>query len=347
MRDIVMDTETTGLDHRKGDRLVEIGCIELINRIPTGREFHAFINPQGRDVHPDAERIHGITTAFLADKPKFDDVVDRFLDFIGNDGQLVIHNANFDMGFINMELDRIGRPPIPGDRVVDTLATEWLYLDLVDEASPDPATFPEFDEGLRAAMKEELHLFAANVLLTDRSMFELVNGTDTFVDARLARHYGIPEPSSPGFGSVTLDDRAGIVGRSGWLTALSYPTRTSPVRRGKWVVENLLCIDLDDPPPNVQPLAEEPPDDGTTPSMREQLEAPELIRGGELHAPARAPGAQAELVAPGGQQQLRLERHAERVVLEEAPFRAQARVAASARRAAAGHSDPRPRRPRR
>lgn len=122
MRDIVMDTETTGLDHRKGDRLVEIGCIELINRIPTGREFHAFINPQGRDVHPDAERIHGITTAFLADKPKFDDVVEQFLDFIGNDGQLVIHNANFDMGFINMELDRIGRPAIPGDRVVDTLA---------------------------------------------------------------------------------------------------------------------------------------------------------------------------------------------------------------------------------
>ncbi len=121
-RDIVMDTETTGLDHRKGDRLVEIGCIELINRIPSGREFHCFINPQGRDVHPDAERIHGITTAFLADKPKFQDVVDQFMEFIGNDGQLVIHNANFDMGFINMELDRIGRPPIPGDRVIDTLA---------------------------------------------------------------------------------------------------------------------------------------------------------------------------------------------------------------------------------
>ena len=121
-RDIVMDTETTGLDHRKGDRLVEIGCIELINRIPSGREFHCFINPQGRDVHPDAERIHGITNAFLADKPKFEEVVDRFMEFIGSDGQLVIHNANFDMGFINMELDRIGRPPIPGDRVIDTLA---------------------------------------------------------------------------------------------------------------------------------------------------------------------------------------------------------------------------------
>jgi DNA polymerase-3 subunit epsilon len=122
IRDIVMDTETTGLDARKGDRLVEIACIELINRIPSGREFHVYINPQGRDVHPDAERIHGITSAFLADKPKFDDIVDDFLAFIGDDGQLVIHNANFDMGFINMELDLLGRPPIPGDRVIDTLA---------------------------------------------------------------------------------------------------------------------------------------------------------------------------------------------------------------------------------
>ena len=122
IRDIVMDTETTGLDARKGDRLVEIACIELINRIPSGREFHVYINPQGRDVHPDAERIHGITSAFLADKPKFDDIVDDFLAFIGDDGQLVIHNASFDMGFINMELDLLGRPPIPGDRVVDMLA---------------------------------------------------------------------------------------------------------------------------------------------------------------------------------------------------------------------------------
>ena len=122
LRDIVLDTETTGLDPRKGDRLIEIGCIELSNRCPTGREFHRLINPEGRDVHPDAERIHGISTASLADKPLFKDVVEAFLEFIGNDGQLVIHNANFDMGFINMELGKLGRPPIPPDRVVDTLA---------------------------------------------------------------------------------------------------------------------------------------------------------------------------------------------------------------------------------
>ena len=122
LRDIVLDTETTGLDPRKGDRLIEIGCIELVNRIPSGREFHCLINPEGRDVHPDAERIHGISTASLADRPLFKDVVASFLAFIGNDGQLVIHNANFDMGFLNMELGRLGMPPIPADRVVDTLA---------------------------------------------------------------------------------------------------------------------------------------------------------------------------------------------------------------------------------
>ncbi|MGE0626224.1 MAG: DNA polymerase III subunit epsilon [Hyphomicrobiaceae bacterium] len=122
MRDIVLDTETTGLDARKGDRLIEIGCIELLNRIPTGREFHVYINPQGRAVHPDAERIHGISDTFLTDKPPFPEVANAFIDFVGDDGQLVIHNASFDMGFINMELELIGQPPITPDRVVDTLA---------------------------------------------------------------------------------------------------------------------------------------------------------------------------------------------------------------------------------
>ena len=121
MREIVLDTETTGLDPKRGDRLIEIGCIELINRHPTGVEFHAFINPQDRDVHPDAERIHGISAAFLRDKPLFQTVATGFLDFIG-DSMLVIHNANFDIGFINMELERIKGRIITMDRVTDTLA---------------------------------------------------------------------------------------------------------------------------------------------------------------------------------------------------------------------------------
>ncbi len=121
LREIVLDTETTGLDAKLGDRLIEIGCLELVNRIPSGREFHRFINPEDRQVHPEAEAVHGISNDFLRDKPPFTSVVDEFLEFVG-DAALVIHNASFDMGFINMELERVGRPPIPMDRVVDTLA---------------------------------------------------------------------------------------------------------------------------------------------------------------------------------------------------------------------------------
>ncbi|MEO1794510.1 MAG: DNA polymerase III subunit epsilon [Pseudomonadota bacterium] len=120
LREIVLDTETTGLNPKTGDRLIEIGCIELVDRRPTGTEFHRFINPDGRDVHPDAERIHGISFASLQDKPLFGAVVDAFLDFIGED-TLVIHNAPFDIGFLNMELARLKRPELQSDRVVDTL----------------------------------------------------------------------------------------------------------------------------------------------------------------------------------------------------------------------------------
>ena len=120
LREIVLDTETTGLDHGKGDRLVELGCIEIVNRVPTGVEFHRFINPETRDVHPDAERIHGLKTSFLQDKPVFKDVAKDFLEFIG-ESTLVIHNANFDIGFINMELERLKLRPLEMVRVVDTL----------------------------------------------------------------------------------------------------------------------------------------------------------------------------------------------------------------------------------
>lgn len=121
IREIVMDTETTGLNPKAGDRLIELGCVELIDRAPTGVEFHRFVHPEGRDVHPEAEAIHGISTEFLQDKPVFSDVVDDFLAFIGED-TLVIHNAPFDIGFLNMELERIKRPNLSSDRVLDTLA---------------------------------------------------------------------------------------------------------------------------------------------------------------------------------------------------------------------------------
>ena len=111
MREIILDTETTGLDAKGGDRLIELGCVELVNRIPSGREFHAFINPEGREVHPDAEAVHGLSAAFLVDKPRFADIAGQFLDFIA-DAPLVIHNAAFDVGFINAELPRQSLPEI-------------------------------------------------------------------------------------------------------------------------------------------------------------------------------------------------------------------------------------------
>jgi DNA polymerase III subunit epsilon len=119
LREIVLDTETTGFDPKRGDRLVEIGCVEIVGRIPTGREYHCFLFPE-RLVPQDAINVHGLTDEFLSDKPVFKRVADEFLDFIG-DAPLVIHNAAFDIGFLNMELERLKKPPISMTRVVDTL----------------------------------------------------------------------------------------------------------------------------------------------------------------------------------------------------------------------------------
>src|SRR6185295_2493386 len=119
MREIVLDTETTGLDPLRGDRLVEIGCIDIYNRMPTGQTFHRYINPE-RDMPAEAFAVHGLSSEFLASKPLFTEVVEEFLEFIG-DAPLVIHNASFDISFINAELDRVKRQPILRDRLVDTL----------------------------------------------------------------------------------------------------------------------------------------------------------------------------------------------------------------------------------
>lgn len=119
MREIVFDTETTGLSFSGGDRLVEIGCVELVNRVMTGRTFHAYINPQ-RAMPLEAFRIHGLSDVFLSDKPLFHDVVEDLLEFIG-DSPMVAHNANFDFGFLNGELTRCGRPICAMERMVDTL----------------------------------------------------------------------------------------------------------------------------------------------------------------------------------------------------------------------------------
>jgi DNA polymerase III subunit epsilon len=119
MREIVLDTETTGLDPAQGHRVVEVGCVELLNRIPTGATFHAYINPE-RDMPTEAFNVHGLSAEFLLDKPRFVEVADKFLDFIG-DAPLVIHNAGFDHNFLCAELKRIERAVIARERLVDTL----------------------------------------------------------------------------------------------------------------------------------------------------------------------------------------------------------------------------------
>lgn len=124
MREILFDTETTGVfaeheDQRQCDRIVEIGCVEVVNLERTGREFHAYLNPE-RDVPEEVVRVHGLRFDFLKDQRKFSDLVEEFLDFIG-DSPLVAHNATFDQAFVNAELRRCGRGPIPADRFVDTL----------------------------------------------------------------------------------------------------------------------------------------------------------------------------------------------------------------------------------
>lgn len=120
MREVIFDTETTGLDPKTGDRMVEIGCVEMVGRVETGRSYHAYYNPE-RDMPAAAEAVHGLSADFLSTKPKFADSADELLEFLG-DAPLVAHNAGFDFGFLNAELAAIGREPISMDRMVDTVA---------------------------------------------------------------------------------------------------------------------------------------------------------------------------------------------------------------------------------
>lgn len=120
MREIIFDTETTGLDSRE-DRVIELGGVELVNRFPTGRTFHHYINPQGRPIHAEAQAVHGISAADLVGKPTFAEIAEEWLGFIDG-AKLVAHNATFDIGFLNLEFGRLGHPAIDPGLVVDTLA---------------------------------------------------------------------------------------------------------------------------------------------------------------------------------------------------------------------------------
>jgi DNA polymerase-3 subunit epsilon len=118
-REVVLDTETTGLDPRQGHRIIEIGCLELVNHVPTGRHFHKYLNPE-REIEAGAVAIHGLTAERLASEPRFAEIAAEFLDFIEG-AQLVIHNADFDVGFINAELGALGLPPVPAERATCTV----------------------------------------------------------------------------------------------------------------------------------------------------------------------------------------------------------------------------------
>ena len=119
MREVVLDTETTGLDPRSGDRIVEIGCIELMNHIPTGAKFHKYVNPE-RDMPDQAFAVHGLSREFLSKHPKFAEIADELLEFIG-DATLIIHNAAFDLGFLNAELERLERSLLSAAQAIDTV----------------------------------------------------------------------------------------------------------------------------------------------------------------------------------------------------------------------------------
>lgn len=119
MREIVLDTETTGMEPSSGDRIVEIGCVELMNHLPTGKTYHVYLNPE-RDIPAEATAVHGITNDFVKDKPTFGEVVGDFMDFIG-ESKLVIHNAEFDMKFLNAELKIFGFPSLDNRRALDTV----------------------------------------------------------------------------------------------------------------------------------------------------------------------------------------------------------------------------------
>ncbi|MEK9672094.1 MAG: DNA polymerase III subunit epsilon [Rhodospirillaceae bacterium] len=120
MREVALDTETTGLDPLTGHRIVEIGCVELINHVPSGNHYHQYINPE-RDMPPEAYAVHGLSEDFLRDHPTFAAIADDFVQFVGS-SPLIIHNASFDMGFVNAELARLKRPEIPRDQAVDTVS---------------------------------------------------------------------------------------------------------------------------------------------------------------------------------------------------------------------------------
>ncbi|WCR54572.1 MAG: DNA polymerase III subunit epsilon [Wolbachia endosymbiont of Ctenocephalides orientis wCori] len=174
LREIVLDTETTGLDIESGHRIIEIGCVELINRIPTGKIFHRYLNPR-RDIPYHSFKIHGISEKFLQDKPLFTDVSTEFLEFISND-VLIIHNAEFDVKFLNMELGRLNAGTISSGRVIDTLPLARKKF------AGSPASLNALCKRFEISLEDrELHGALIDAQLLARVYVELTGGLQTFL----------------------------------------------------------------------------------------------------------------------------------------------------------------------
>jgi DNA polymerase-3 subunit epsilon len=211
MREIVFDTETTGLDPKQGDRIVEVGCIELINYLPTGREFQIYINP-GRPVSEATVRITGITNEVLRSKPQFShpDVVDRLMEFFGED-PIVAHNAEFDRGFLNAELELLGRAILPKERFIDTLL-------LAREQRPgSPASLDAVCKRFNISIEgRELHGALKDARLLSMAYLELRGGRERAFDfanasvagAMLATHVPRAPRTTPLASRVSQDEHA-------------------------------------------------------------------------------------------------------------------------------------------
>lgn len=203
MREIVLDTETTGLDPDDGHRVVEIGCVELLNHIPTGRTFHTYVNPE-REMPEEALRVHGLSTAFLAGQPVFAEVVEAFLEMIA-DAPLVIHNAAFDLRFLDAELARLGRPGWPRDRVVDTLALAQtrfpgisVSLDaLCRRFGVDASARTKHGALLDSELLAEVYLHLIGGRQPDLGLALAVTGSGGAAALRIERRYRPPRPHEP------------------------------------------------------------------------------------------------------------------------------------------------------
>lgn len=186
MREIVLDTETTGLNHGGDDRIVEIGCVELLNHMATDRTFHCYVNPE-RDMPDGAFRVHGLSREFLSEHKVFAEIVDEFLEFLG-DSQLIIHNAEFDMGFINAELRRLGGAGLSIDRAVDTVT-------IARRKFPGaPANLDALCRRFQIDISDrELHGALKDARLLAAVYLELVGGRQPDLElARAERTSGIP-----------------------------------------------------------------------------------------------------------------------------------------------------------